>query len=471
MESFAWYLLKSAIWLAGFSLVYLLFLQNERFFRLKRYYLVAGILVSFLFPLITFHYKTALPPGHEVAGFQYPAGLDYGTSHLSGIGFDAGNLLTAIYFAGILLLVFKSIVQITSLLKSVRGKKINIINNAKIVKTSEFSGSFSFLNYIFINPSVSGAEMDAIMNHELVHVNQMHWVDLLLADLLRLIQWVNPFAWIYIRFIRQNHEYIADEVALETGADRALYKAVLVNQLLGTKAINLSNYFSYSLNRRRFEMMNKAFRSPYKKIKLFLIVPVIVFIFYAFATPEYKPAGEGFSSGKVVPGTEKKSTVNGVGYQVLPRPDFEKMKTLGNNNPEKKKPLNSASIPNIQKLAVVSPPIPTPAEPYVVVEQMPRYPGGEGELLRFLAENTVYPSEAKAKGTQGKVIIKFAVNTEGKPEAISVIKGVDPLLDAEAARVVSLLSGFHPGMQGGKAVPVWYMVPINFTLSETSQSL
>jgi TonB family protein len=103
-------------------------------------------------------------------------------------------------------------------------------------------------------------------------------------------------------------------------------------------------------------------------------------------------------------------------------------------------------------------------EPFVVVEEMPMYPGGEGELLKFIAENTKFPESAKAEKIQGKVIIRFIVNTEGNTEGISVLKGVHPLLDAEAVRVVSMLSGFKPGMQGGKAVPVWYMVPINFTL-------
>ncbi len=92
------------------------------------------------------------------------------------------------------------------------------------------------------------------------------------------------------------------------------------------------------------------------------------------------------------------------------------------------------------------------------------YPGGEMELLKFIAENTQYPEAAKAQKIQGKVIIRFIVNTEGNTEGITVLKGVDPMLDAEAVRVVSMLSGFKPGMQNGKAVPVWYMVPVNFTL-------
>jgi TonB family protein len=104
-------------------------------------------------------------------------------------------------------------------------------------------------------------------------------------------------------------------------------------------------------------------------------------------------------------------------------------------------------------------------EPFVVVEEMPMYPGGEGELLKFIAENTRYPEEVKAQKIEGKVVVRFIVNTEGETEGMSVLKGVHPLLDAEAVRVVGMLTGFKPGMQGGKAVPVWYMVPVNFVLN------
>jgi TonB family protein len=108
--------------------------------------------------------------------------------------------------------------------------------------------------------------------------------------------------------------------------------------------------------------------------------------------------------------------------------------------------------------------------PFVVVEEMPMYPGGEAALLKFIADNTKYPEAAKADTIQGKVIVRFIVNTEGNTEGISVLKGVHPLLDAEAVRVVKLLSGFKPGMQGGKAVNVWYMVPINFTPPYTKKN-
>jgi protein TonB len=100
----------------------------------------------------------------------------------------------------------------------------------------------------------------------------------------------------------------------------------------------------------------------------------------------------------------------------------------------------------------------------VVVDEMPMFPGGDLALLKFISENTNYPQKAKENNIQGRVIIRFCVTATGSVNRISVLKGVSPELDVEAVRVVQSLPSFNPGKQKGKAVPVWYMVPITFTL-------
>ena len=106
---------------------------------------------------------------------------------------------------------------------------------------------------------------------------------------------------------------------------------------------------------------------------------------------------------------------------------------------------------------------------YVMAEKMPMYPGGDIELLKFIAANTKYPEGAKAAKAEGRVIVRFIVNTGGDAEETSILRGVHPLLDEEAVRVVSSLTGFEPGMQGGKPVNVWYMVPVTYRLPDTAE--
>ena len=104
------------------------------------------------------------------------------------------------------------------------------------------------------------------------------------------------------------------------------------------------------------------------------------------------------------------------------------------------------------------------ATPFVVVEEMPMFPGGDIELLKYIGEHTQYPEIAKENNIQGRVIVRFCVTSKGGVSQVSILKGVDPELDKEAIRVVNSLPSFKPGKQGGKPVPVWYMVPITFTL-------
>ncbi len=103
-------------------------------------------------------------------------------------------------------------------------------------------------------------------------------------------------------------------------------------------------------------------------------------------------------------------------------------------------------------------------EPFISVEEMPEPPGGLPGLLKYIAENTKYPQTEKDNNIQGKVFVRFCVTSKGNVDKISIIKGVDSLLDAEAIRVVKTFPPFKPGKQSGRPVPVWFTVPFNFKL-------
>jgi protein TonB len=103
-------------------------------------------------------------------------------------------------------------------------------------------------------------------------------------------------------------------------------------------------------------------------------------------------------------------------------------------------------------------------EPVTFVEEPPVFPGGEEALLKFIAENTIYPQEALENNIEGKVFVKFAVAADGSVKRVEVFRSVNPLLDAEAKRVVSTLPAWKPGRQNGIAVPVWFYVPVTFRI-------
>jgi protein TonB len=121
------------------------------------------------------------------------------------------------------------------------------------------------------------------------------------------------------------------------------------------------------------------------------------------------------------------------------------------------------------------PPPPPPVEQkdqkdlYVMVEAMPHFPGGENAIISWISANIKYPVDAAKKNITGEVLVNFVVGNNGKIKNVKVEKSVNPLLDAEAIRVVSSMPDWEPGTQGGKSVEVNLKVPINFALDKVSK--
>ena len=101
---------------------------------------------------------------------------------------------------------------------------------------------------------------------------------------------------------------------------------------------------------------------------------------------------------------------------------------------------------------------------FQVVEEMPEFPGGMAECMKFLAKNIKYPAIAQENGVQGRVIVQFVVNKDGTIVDPVVVRSVDPYLDKEALRVIKAMPKWKPGKQRGKAVRVKYTVPVTFRL-------
>ena len=115
--------------------------------------------------------------------------------------------------------------------------------------------------------------------------------------------------------------------------------------------------------------------------------------------------------------------------------------------------------------------VPEEGTVFEVVEQMPEYPGGMSAMMEFIGKNIKYPVAAQKAKIQGRVVIQFIVDKEGNIICPRVIRGADPLLDAEAIRLTTIMPKWKPGMQRGQAVNVKYTVPIMFRLQEPEKSL
>lgn len=110
-------------------------------------------------------------------------------------------------------------------------------------------------------------------------------------------------------------------------------------------------------------------------------------------------------------------------------------------------------------------PVENNTKPFVTVEQMPSFPGGEVEMQKYIARNLKYPMSAQMDGTQGRVVVRFVVSKEGRVEEVQVVRGIAKDCDKEAFRVIKSMPRWIPGKHNGRNVPVYFTIPIVFRLN------
>jgi TonB family protein len=372
-----------------------------------------------------------------------------GTTKTASSGSQTMGLFQAIYSIYIIVVsafIFKLLIDLLNLFILILRHKDA---GSRIIRFHGFStAGFSAMGYIFISTRLSPEDAGEIIRHEQNHLKQNHFIDIVFIEIVKAFQWFNPVVYLFNRSLRAIHEYQADQECLSSGVPIVNYQSLLLNQVFKSKAFNLTNSFSNpSLIKKRMIMMTKARTSSIAGIKMLLVIPAVGFVFLAISAYREIP---GSSVKQIVTVLESQNTVYGSELMPPPPPPPPVPKSESNGNI---KVVTQESTSDKEEV------------PFTVVEQMPMFPGGDVALLNYIGENTLYPEAAKTQNVQGRVIVRFCVSSKGTVTQLSVLKGVSPELDAEAIRVVGTLPKFQPGRQSGKDVPVWYMVPITFTLN------
>jgi len=434
MNALIIYMVKSAVYLAGFYLVYRLLLSRDTMYGRNRTFILLSVISALILPLITV--QTSKPINIPVFGKVLSEIFVTAGSNNSSAGSDASTILgfrwlSIIYIIGLAFFGLKLVIDFSELAVLIKRRDNN---GSRIIRFHGFNTSgFSAFGYVFISTRLPQEEADEIIRHEQNHLNHYHSFDIVFIELIKAIQWFNPFIHLFSRSLRAVHEYQADEECISLGTSVNNYQRILLNQIFKSRIFTVSNSFSNpSLIKKRMIMMTKRRSKSLANLKLIVILPVVAMLMLVFSTcseQEQFPVQKGGNLAEMPPPP--------------PPPPVDADANVI---------LDETSRDDVD------------SEPFVVVEQMPMFPGGEKSMLDYLSGNIKYPESAAARGIQGKVIIRFSVNADGRVSRESVLKGVDPLLDEEALRVVRTLPRFEPGRQGGKPVSVWYMVPINFAL-------
>jgi hypothetical protein len=281
MSSFLFYLAESSVCLALFYLIYRALLSRETFFSTNRFFLMFSIPLSFVIPLID------IPSPFRTITAAPPPGYHPALSPLRTNAFGFMDILTIIYLLGAGFFLFRFFYNIVQLFHLIRKSGHQKCGRLKLVFIDQNTAPFSFFNFFFLNKSnISQHDLLRIIDHELVHINQHHTIDLLIIELLSIVEWFNPFVRPYKKSIKETHEYLADDKVIAQGCSRAKYQMLIFEQHVGLKLFTFVNSFNQSLIKRRMTMMTKGKSKTWAKTKFLLLIPMIGFLVLAFAHPK-----------------------------------------------------------------------------------------------------------------------------------------------------------------------------------------
>jgi len=208
---------------------------------------------------------------------------------------DVWTVLLTIFSAGVLLMGIRVVMQLISL-KRIKTKAILLnTGEVKLYHVNESIVPFSFHDAIYINKELhTEAELQEIIRHEFVHVKQKHSIDILLAEVLCIVLWFNPVAWLLRKAIRQNLEFIADHKVLEEGLDKKQYQYLLL-KVVGNNQYSIAPKFNFSSLKNRIAMMNKMKSARVQILRFLFILPLIAVLLLAFREVKLQERKHEFS--------------------------------------------------------------------------------------------------------------------------------------------------------------------------------
>lgn len=434
------YFLKVNLALAILYICYRLLFRNDTFFRLRRAVLLSVYLIAFLYPLLDIsiwlstresvteivnYYSTILPLKTVVAADDTPLSTEADWLTI------AESYMLLIYLAGITLLFLRCIIELFTVIRLRLRSPKQLINGTTIYVLPSQEEPYSFFGWIFASPeSHTPPALEEILVHEKTHVRQLHSIDIVLGEIVCILCWINPFAWLLKKEISSNHEYLADEQVMLAGYNKKEYQYHLIGLEHPEMAIaKLYNNFSVLPLKKRITMLNKKRTGRVGKVKYLTLLPLAAGL---LLLNNIDAMARIVSRQTTVPVPAEKTMI--------------------------------APAPEAVPVEVATPLPPDDDKVYEVVEVMPEYPGGQGELLKFLARNIKYPEESVKNKEEGRVQIAFIVNKDGSISDVKVLKNATPLLDAEAIRITKSMPNWTPGKDKGKVVRVAYTVPVTFRL-------
>ncbi|WP_370527673.1 M56 family metallopeptidase [Flavobacterium sp. LC2016-12] len=256
MEALFIYIAKSAGLVILFYCAYYFLLRKETFFNSNRWFLLSGLITSAILPLVVYTkviWVNPTPLSNVNYASLYSAQIEKNVSEI-----NWSLVLIAIYSIGVLALLIKFALDFYSLNSVIKGKQIKQQADFKFVDINENIAPFSYFEYIVYNSSMyTASELESILEHEKVHSDQNHTMDVLIARAFSILFWFNPVIWLYKKAITQNLEFIADAAAAQKISDKKAYQYTLLKITTHESCLSITNHFYQSLIKKRIVMLNK----------------------------------------------------------------------------------------------------------------------------------------------------------------------------------------------------------------------
>lgn len=304
------YLLFATAGTVLFFAVYWFFMRKETRFQMVRWYLLGTLALAMLLPLVRISVTTAvsrevvsaeevepLPqqnqveaasveatPSEEVVGAQPQAApaVPYQVQE------PKANQLTnwvekglvVVYLLGVAVMLIVLLVRLVDICLKLRSLRAHFTKEDRVALLEGDTPAFSFLNYIVVGRNgFSDEEVAQLVGHEKVHVRQHHTIDILFAEVVKVVLWFDPFVWLYARELKRVHEYIADSEML-AAPDGAEYAALFYHQVSGSRYSVIGNNFDYQITKKRIAMMTQK-QSRFGSFKPLWVLPIAALLLSA----------------------------------------------------------------------------------------------------------------------------------------------------------------------------------------------
>ncbi len=392
-------------------------LEKETFHRLNRILILGCLIMSFAIPLV--HFTGGTNPTVDMVrqAVQLPEVLINGNAKEQSV-WSWADIMTCIYIIGVVAIFTMTVVQTVRLTRQLRQcEHITDNRGNTIVLTDCATSPFCLFHYIVMSRDDYANNRSYILTHEQEHIRLGHSIDLVVLQAATIIQWFNPFVWLIGKNLKAIHEFEVDEAVLNKGIDATQYQKFLVIKAVGNRLQPFANNLNKESLKRRIIMMNQKRSNRWMMLKALFVIPVATLAVSVFANT-----------------SDMSNMANAVSTTA-----------------------NTLSTTNMQTKQ-------SDKKIFRVVEEMPKFKGGDAKLMEFLMMNMKYPESAIKAKQQGRAIVGFVVRKDGTVSDVYIEKstGYD-VLDNEAMRVVKSMPAWEPGKQKGKPVNVKYFVPITFS--------